>query len=178
MRITFQIKVPPHNPPLPPLSRCTSSHPASSAEPHNATLATHSLLEDTDVAIWLDNEALYDICRRCLNIERPTYTNLNRLTDQVISSLTASLRFDGASTTMYRVPDQPGAVHLHSHLASLGALPLVHGDCVESDEIYESTVSICGPHDDCHPRFLLALRFPLSGARLLLARFFVPSPRP
>ncbi|KAH1073151.1 hypothetical protein J1N35_025479 [Gossypium stocksii] len=33
---------------------------------------------------------------RSLDIERPTYTNLNRLVSQVISSLTASLRFDGA----------------------------------------------------------------------------------
>merc|ERR1712224_316168 len=47
-------------------------------------------------AVMLDNEALYDICRRCLDIERPTYTNLNRIIAQVISSLTASLRFDGA----------------------------------------------------------------------------------
>ena len=39
-----------------------------------------------------DNEALYDICRRNLDIERPTYTNLNRLIAQIISSLTASLR--------------------------------------------------------------------------------------
>ena len=31
-----------------------------------------------------------------LDIERPTHTNLNRLVGQVISSLTASLRFDGA----------------------------------------------------------------------------------
>jgi len=31
-----------------------------------------------------------------LDIERPTYTNLNRLLGQIISSLTASLRFDGA----------------------------------------------------------------------------------
>jgi len=44
----------------------------------------------------LDNEAIYDICRRSLGIEKPTYTNLNRLIAQVISSLTASLRFDGA----------------------------------------------------------------------------------
>ena len=43
-----------------------------------------------------DNEALYDICRRNLDVERPTYTNLNRLIAQIISSLTASLRFDGA----------------------------------------------------------------------------------
>jgi len=41
-------------------------------------------------------QALYDVCRRNLDIERPTYTNLNRLIAQVISSLTASLRFDGA----------------------------------------------------------------------------------
>merc|ERR1711872_1205277 len=43
-----------------------------------------------------DNEALYDVCRRNLDIERPTYTNLNRLLAQVVSSITASLRFDGA----------------------------------------------------------------------------------
>ncbi|KAF6150442.1 hypothetical protein GIB67_023941 [Kingdonia uniflora] len=55
-----------------------------------------SLLEHTDVAVLLDNEAIYDICRRFLDIERPTYINLNRLVSQVISSLTASLRFDGA----------------------------------------------------------------------------------
>ena len=65
-------------------------------EPYNAVLATHSLLEHTDVAVMLDNEAIYDICRRSLDIERPTYVNLNRLVAQVISSLTASLRFDGA----------------------------------------------------------------------------------
>ncbi|KAG2300102.1 hypothetical protein Bca52824_036574 [Brassica carinata] len=55
----------------------------------------HSLLEHTDVAVLLDNEAIYDICRRSLDIERPT-TNLNRLISQIISSLTTSLRFDGA----------------------------------------------------------------------------------
>ncbi|KAK2196972.1 bifunctional Tubulin-FtsZ [Babesia duncani] len=65
-------------------------------EPYNSVLSTHSLLEHTDVAVMLDNEAIYDICKRNLDIERPTYTNLNRLIAQVISSLTASLRFDGA----------------------------------------------------------------------------------
>ncbi|CAK9058492.1 unnamed protein product [Durusdinium trenchii] len=65
-------------------------------EPYNTVLCVHSLLEHTDVTIMYDNEALYDICRRNLDIERPTYTNLNRLIAQIISSLTASLRFDGA----------------------------------------------------------------------------------
>lgn len=44
----------------------------------------------------VDNEAIYDICRRKLGIERPDYINLNRLISQVVSSITASLRFDGA----------------------------------------------------------------------------------
>jgi tubulin alpha len=65
-------------------------------EPYNSVLSTHSLLEHTDVAFMLDNEAIYDMCRRQLDIEKPSYTNLNRLIAQVISSLTASLRFDGA----------------------------------------------------------------------------------
>merc|ERR1711934_335850 len=65
-------------------------------EPYNHVLATHSLLEHTDVTFCLDNEAIYDVCRRCLDIERPTYTNLNRSIAQITSSLTASLRLDGA----------------------------------------------------------------------------------
>jgi len=55
----------------------------SVVEPYNSVLSTHSLLEHTDVSILLDNEAIYDICRRSLDIERPTYTNLNRLVSQV-----------------------------------------------------------------------------------------------
>ena len=34
----------------------------------------------------VDNEAIYDICRRNLDIDRPTYTNLNRLIGQVSGS--------------------------------------------------------------------------------------------
>jgi len=68
----------------------------SVVEPYNSVLSTHSLLEHTDVAFMLDNEAIYDICRNNLGLEKPTYTNLNRLIAQVISSLTASLRFEGA----------------------------------------------------------------------------------
>eukprot|EP00484_Ammonia_sp_Unknown_P001071 CAMPEP_0197022864 /NCGR_PEP_ID=MMETSP1384-20130603/3662_1 /TAXON_ID=29189 /ORGANISM="Ammonia sp." /LENGTH=458 /DNA_ID=CAMNT_0042450975 /DNA_START=147 /DNA_END=1523 /DNA_ORIENTATION=+ len=65
-------------------------------EPYNSVLSTHSLLEHTDVAVMLDNEAIYDICKNSLDIERPKYDNLNRLIAQTISSLTASLRFEGA----------------------------------------------------------------------------------
>jgi len=64
-------------------------------EPYNSVLCSHTMLEHSDVGFMIDNEAMYDICRRNLDIERPTYTNLNRLVAQCISSITASLRFDG-----------------------------------------------------------------------------------
>ena len=46
--------------------------------------------------VFIPSEAIYDICRRNLNVERPSYQNLNRLIAQIVSSITASLRFDGA----------------------------------------------------------------------------------
>ncbi|CAM9607459.1 unnamed protein product [Lampetra fluviatilis] len=52
-------------------------------EPYNSILTTHTTLEHSDCAFMVDNEAIYDICRRNLDIERPTYTNLNRLIGQI-----------------------------------------------------------------------------------------------
>ena len=68
----------------------------SVVEPYNAILSTHKIFEHSDCTFLVDNEAIYDICQRNLEIERPTYTNLNGLIGQVVSSVTASLRFDGA----------------------------------------------------------------------------------
>ena len=53
-------------------------------------------MEHCDVSFIVDNEAIYDICRKNLGNQRPTYTSLNRVCAQIISSITASLRFDGA----------------------------------------------------------------------------------
>ncbi|XP_069376561.1 tubulin, alpha 8 like 2 isoform X2 [Paralichthys olivaceus] len=65
-------------------------------EPYNSILTTHTTLEHSSCTFLVDNEAIYDICRRNLDMERPSYTNLNRLMGQVASSITASLRFSGA----------------------------------------------------------------------------------
>lgn len=37
----------------------------------------------------------YDVCHSKLNVAQPTYTNMNGIITQVISSITASIRFDG-----------------------------------------------------------------------------------
>ena len=84
-------------------------------EPYNSVLSTHALLEHTDVAVMLDNEAVYDICRRSLDIERPTYTNLNRLHragDFFAHRVFAFRR--RLERRRHRVPNQPRAVPAHS----------------------------------------------------------------
>ncbi|XP_075734312.1 tubulin alpha chain-like isoform X1 [Rhipicephalus microplus] len=51
--------------------------------------------EHSDGAFMVDNEAIYDICRRYLDIQQPTYANLKRLISQIVYSIMASLSFDG-----------------------------------------------------------------------------------
>ncbi|KAL1123155.1 hypothetical protein AAG570_002242 [Ranatra chinensis] len=67
----------------------------SVVEPYNSILTTHATLSDIDCSFIADNEAMYGICRKYLDIDRPSYNNLNRILAQTISSVTASLRFDG-----------------------------------------------------------------------------------
>lgn len=52
-------------------------------EPYNAVLTSHACMDTEDVCFIFDNEALYDILARSLEVPRPTYTNLNRLIAQV-----------------------------------------------------------------------------------------------
>uniref|UniRef100_A0A8C0I654 Tubulin alpha chain n=1 Tax=Balaenoptera musculus TaxID=9771 RepID=A0A8C0I654_BALMU len=65
-------------------------------EPYSSILTAHTTLEHSDCPFMVDNEAICDIGCRNLDTERPTYPNLNRLISQRVSSITASLRCDGA----------------------------------------------------------------------------------
>ena len=74
--------------PSPTISTCV-------VEPYNALLSTHWLLDHTEISVVLDNEAMYEICQKKLDIERPSYDTINRLIAKAVSSMTASLRFQG-----------------------------------------------------------------------------------
>jgi len=122
------------------LDFCVYPSPQTSTavvEPYNSVLSTHSLLEHTDVAFLLDNEAIYDICRTRLDIEKPTYTNLNRLVAQLISSLTASLRFQGSLN-----------VDINEFQTNLVPYPRIHfmlcsyAPILSSDKAYHEQLSI------------------------------------
>ncbi|EJW71039.1 hypothetical protein WUBG_18054 [Wuchereria bancrofti] len=56
-------------------------------EPYNSVLMTHATLEHANCSFIIDNEAIYNLCHRNLDIDRPSYPNLNRLIAQVCSSI-------------------------------------------------------------------------------------------
>merc|ERR1712080_152949 len=64
-------------------------------EPYNSILTTHTTLDHSDCSFLFDNEAIYDKCVQ-MGIERPNYHQLNRIIAQVVSAITASLRFQGS----------------------------------------------------------------------------------
>lgn len=106
-------------------------------EPYNALLYTHTTLEHCDVAFLVDNQAIYDICRTKLEVNRPSYTNLNRLIAQIISSITASLRFDGALN-----------VDLNEFQTNLVPYPRIHyplatyGPVISGDKAYHEKLTV------------------------------------
>jgi len=74
--------------PSPNISTCV-------VEPYNGLLSTHWLLDHTDVSLIFDNEAVYKVCKEKLGLPNASYDQLNRPIAKVISSMTASLRFEG-----------------------------------------------------------------------------------
>ncbi|KAL7722849.1 Tubulin alpha chain [Entamoeba marina] len=64
-------------------------------EPYNAVMNTHAMMKYVNCSFLMDNESTYNVCKRHLNIHSPSYLHLNQLIAQVMSSITASLRFEG-----------------------------------------------------------------------------------
>lgn len=69
---------------------------SSVVEPYNSVLTTHTTLEHSDCSflvrhrlfislylfsllVQVDNEAIYDICKKNLGVISPSFSNLNRL---------------------------------------------------------------------------------------------------
>lgn len=59
----------------------------------------HTLLEHESISILFDNEALYKICSRSLNIDNPNYLNINQLIARIVSSMAAPISFGGVLNT-------------------------------------------------------------------------------
>ena len=51
-------------------------------------------MDHTEVSVVLDNDAIYEICQKWMDIKRPTYDEINRMINKAITTITAPLRFD------------------------------------------------------------------------------------
>jgi tubulin alpha len=126
--------------PSPNLSTCV-------VEPYNALLTSHWLLDHTEVSLLLDNEAIYEICNKRLQIKEPSYSNLNRIISKVISSMTSSLRFDGEANVDL-VEFQTNLVPFpRLHFMTTGMAPMINKgreDTVKND-VQNITVEACKP---------------------------------
>lgn len=70
----------------------------SAVEPYNSILTLQKIKDNTDIAVVLDNEALFRIAKAKLS-RSPTYMDLNNIVGLIMSSVTASLRFPGKLNT-------------------------------------------------------------------------------
>ena len=101
----------------------------------------------------------YTCCSRNLDIERPAYTNLNRLIAQIISSLTPHLRFDGAlnmDVTEFQINLVPTA-RIHFMLTSYDPVISAEKAYHKQLSVAEITMSVFEPASiivKCDPRHL------------------------
>ncbi|KAJ5989583.1 hypothetical protein N7481_004793 [Penicillium waksmanii] len=129
----------------------------SVVEPYNSILTTHTTLEHSDCSFMVDNEAIYDICRRNLGIERPSYENLNRLIAQVVSSITASLRFDGSLNVDLNEFQTNLVPYPRIHFPLVAYSPVISADKAshEAHSVTEITSNCFEPNNQmvkCDPR--------------------------
>ena len=125
-------------------------------EPYNSILTTHATLEHSNCSFMFDNEAIYDICHNNLSIERPNYTNLNRLLGQVVSSITANLRFGGeVDLTEFTANLVPGPYpRIHFPLATYVPIVSVENTVHEQPTVADMTSACFDPNNQmvkCDP---------------------------
>jgi tubulin beta len=64
--------------------------------PYNVLLSIQQLINLTNSTFCIENESLFNICHRTLEIKRPNYQDLNHLISLTMSGVTTCLRFPGA----------------------------------------------------------------------------------
>ena len=104
--------------------------------PYNELLATHWSLDHMGVSVVLDNEAIYELCQRRLDIRRPSLENMNRLITKPFSAITGSFRFENelnvdlkyVQISMFlQIWRQNKTKHIHSEFqTNLVPFPRIH----------------------------------------------------
>jgi tubulin alpha len=137
-----------------------------------------NLLNYADVIIPMENKAIHNLCQQRLEIETPTYFNLNRLIAMCWSNITCSMRFDGCflsnlnefQTTL--IPT-PSFKLISSYLSPL--IPYSHSQNTDfkSPSVYDMCIpSLIQPNNCCisqtsSSKMLMALALLFRGENLI-----------
>ena len=65
-------------------------------QPYNAIFSLDTLKKYADACLVLDNDALFDIAKKRLKMESPNLKDLNFLITEILTAVTASMRFSGS----------------------------------------------------------------------------------
>lgn len=93
-------------------------------EPYNAILSIEHLLENADLVMLFDNEALYRLVSLNQGIERPTYREINQCIATAMGGITASFRFPGLLNSNYRKMAVNLVPHPRLHFLTVSHAPL------------------------------------------------------
>ena len=93
-------------------------------EPYNAIFSISQLIENSDITMVIDNEALYNICFRTLKLSSPCYADLNYLVGAAMTGVTCSLRFPGQLNASLRKLTCNLRPHFRDHFMMIGIAPL------------------------------------------------------
>ena len=137
-------------------------------EPYNTILSTNQLIENSDAAYCIDNEALHDICFRTLKLTTPTYGDLNHLVAATMSGVTTCLRFPGQLNADLRklAVNMVPFPRLHFFMPGFAPLTARGSDQYRTLTVAELTKQIF------HPKNMMTACDPSHGRYLSVAAMF------
>ncbi len=93
-------------------------------QPYNAVLGFHDLIENTDAVMYIDNEALYDLSFRVLNLCSPNYSDLSHIIASAMAGATCTFRSPGQLTATMRKLSTNLVPFSRLHFMQLSLAPL------------------------------------------------------
>lgn len=115
---------------------------------YNSVLAINKLLDERCFVTCFDNSALHGICNKQLQIEKPTYDDLNHLVSLTLSGITSNFRFTGQLNSDMRKLATNLVVFPRLHFMTAAIAPICNKDMqlFKPINVHELTYEMFQPH--------------------------------
>ncbi|KAB5595928.1 Tubulin beta-2 chain [Ceratobasidium theobromae] len=127
-------------------------------EPYNTVLSLHQLVDNTDMSVCVDNEALFEVAHRLNPQSLPEFHQLNRLIAQVMTGVSTTFRFPGQlngdmrKMSLNLVPFP----RMHFLTPSIAPLTSINSQAYQSSSVQELTNALFDRKNTlvaCNPSF-------------------------